>query len=72
MERLGGFEAITIADCGRIHIVLTKPWLSRVKVPGRDPHQIRSSRLAEGVMVEKDYDHTIEDSWSPFLQFRGS
>lgn len=70
MERLGDWDGINLPTTGRIHIVLSSLWLSRVGVPGRDlpPDSLWQIREAE-VMTVEDYDYIIEHGWQAFLGY---
>ncbi len=69
MDRLGGFDGINLAGVGRITVVLTTMWLSRLGVPGRDlpADSLWQVREAE-VMTTEDYDFIIQNGWQAFLQ----
>ncbi len=68
MDRLGGLDGINLAGAGRITIILTTMWLSRLGVPGRDlpADSLWQVREAE-VMTIEDYDFIIKNGWQTFL-----
>jgi hypothetical protein len=71
MDRLGGdFDGINQLPAGRITLMLSALWLSRVAVPGRDLPDDSLWQVDEReVMTVEDYDTIIDRGWS---EFRGA
>lgn len=69
MDRLGGeFDGINALPNGRITVVLSLAWLSRVAVPGRDLPSDSLWQVDEReVMTADDYDTLLERGWLAFL-----
>jgi uroporphyrinogen-III decarboxylase len=69
MDRLGGeFDGINALPAGRIAVVLSGAWLSRVAVPGRDLPDDSLWQVDEAeVMTVDDYDTIIERGFLAFL-----
>jgi uroporphyrinogen-III decarboxylase len=69
MERLGDLDGINAAPAGRITPALTRMWLSRVAVPGRDLPDDSLWQVEESeVMTVEDYDAIVEEGWPAFLK----
>lgn len=68
MDRLGGLDGANVAFAGRMPILISALWLSRVAIPGRDlpPDSLWQVHEQE-VMTQEDYDTIIEKGWRTFL-----
>ncbi len=69
MERLGDLDGINAAPAGRITPALTRMWLSRVAVPGRDLPEDSLWQVDEAeVMTVADYDAIVARGWPAFVK----
>jgi uroporphyrinogen-III decarboxylase len=68
MDRLGGWDGANIAAGGRITVILSMMWMSRLAVPGRDlpPDSMWQVQEAEVMKVE-DYDAILNKGWNRFV-----
>lgn len=69
MDRLGGFDGANLVGGGRITVLLSTIWLSRLLVPGKDLPAESLWQVQEAeVLTHEDYDTILKVGWTPFVQ----
>ncbi|OGL17215.1 MAG: hypothetical protein A3K12_06655 [Candidatus Rokubacteria bacterium RIFCSPLOWO2_12_FULL_71_19] len=69
MERLGDLDGINAVPAGRITPALSRMWLSRVAVPGRELPEDSLWQVDEAeVMTIEDYEVIVREGWPAFLR----
>jgi uroporphyrinogen-III decarboxylase len=67
IDRLGGFDGVNMTAGGRITVMLTALWMSRLGVPGRDLPADSLWQVKEAeVMTVEDYDTILKVGWGKF------
>jgi uroporphyrinogen-III decarboxylase len=67
MQRLGDLDGCNLIPAGRITVILTGQWLSRIAVPGRDLPADSLWQVQEAeMMTVEDYDTIINQGWRAF------
>ncbi len=68
MDRLGGFDGANMAGGGRVTVMLTALWMSRLAVPGRELPDDSLWQIKEAeVMTLEDYDTILKRGWGKFV-----
>jgi len=68
IDRLGGFDGVNMTAGGRITVILTALWMSRLGVPGRDLPADSLWQVKEAeVMTVEDYDTILKVGWGKFV-----